>query len=194
MYIFGLAATLLGVIGALPYIYNAYFKKTRPHRFAWLIYLILSLINFTSQFSLGARASLIFFGWVVVNNVILFSLSLRKNGGYGDVNTVNVVCFILALLSILLWKTTNSPFLALVFVLIADGIGSILIAIKSYHHPETETKITWTVGIICGFLNILAVGKIDVYLLAAPLYIFIFNIIIIGAILLGENTLKSKRK
>jgi hypothetical protein len=192
MYELGLIATLIGIVGAIPYIYNTYRRKTKPHRVAWIIFLILSLISFTSQFSLGARASLFFFGWFVVNNLILVTLSLRKNGGYGDISLLNIFCFILAVLSIILWKTTNSPLIALICVLIADGIGALLILVKSFKQPYTETIFMWYLGSVAGFLNVIAVGKLDITLLAAPFQLFLFNVAIVIAILLGKNT-KPKR-
>lgn len=198
MYGLAIVATIIGIIGGIPYIYNSYRKKTKPHTVAWGIFLVLSIIAFASQYSLGARASLIFYGWFVINNLILVSLSLRKNAGYGDVNKVNVICALLALASIVIWKTTDSALLALICVLVADGIGAILIVIKSYKHPGTETIFMWYLGIIATFINILAVGKIDLAILAAPIQVFLFNVAIVTAILLGRkahpaNKLKRKR-
>jgi hypothetical protein len=193
-YDLGLAATIIGLCGGLPYIYNAYRRKTKPHRFAWFIFLILSIIAFASQYALGARASLIFYGWFVINNLILFSLSIRKNGGYGDVNTVNVLAFFLALSAIILWKVTSSPLIALICTLIADGIGALLIVIKAYKHPATETVIMWEVGSIATFLNILSVGKLDPAILAAPVQVFLFNIAIVIAIFFGSQNLPKSKK
>lgn len=189
----GLAATLIGIVGAIPYIYDTYRRKTKPHRLAWIIFLILSVISFASQYALGARASLFFFGWFVINNLILVTLSLRKNGGYGDVSFTNIVCFVLAISSIILWQTTNSPLVALICVLIADGIGALLIVIKSFKHPHSETIFMWILGIVSSFLNVLAVGKMDIPLLAAPIQLLIFNIAIVLAILMGKKV-SSKRR
>lgn len=194
MYELGIAATIIGALGGIPYIYNAYRKKTKPHRVAWLIFLILSVISFASQFALGARASIIFPAWFVVNNVIMVTLSFRKNAGYGDVSPLNVLCFVLAMVSIFLWKTTDSPLLALICVLIADGIGALLILIKSYKHPHTETAFMWVVGIFSTFLNLFSVGKLDWVLLASPIQLFLFNVGIVAAIVIGRNRDKKKRK
>lgn len=194
MYGFGMAATIIGIVGGLPYIYNAYYKKTKPHRVAWLIFLILSIISFVSQYKLGARASLIFYGWFVINNVILLTFSLRKGAGYGDVGIVNVISFILSLAAIGLWKTTSSPLLALICILIADGIGALLIVVKAYKHPETETIFMWELGSIATFLNVLAVGKLQPSILAAPIQVFLFNVVIVIAILLGRKTQPKRKK
>ena len=184
---FGVIATALGIFGAVPYIYDTYRRKTKPHRVAWLIFLILSIIALVSQFSLGARESLIFYLWFVVNNIIILGLSLRKNNGYGDVTKLNVFCFILAMLAIFLWQTTDSALLALICVLIADGTGASLILIKAYKHPGTETLAMWAIGSVATLLNVLAVGSLSPALWAAPVQIFLFNVGITLAILTGRR-------
>lgn len=193
-YSLGLIASILGVVGAVPYIYDTYRYKTKPHRLAWILFLILSIISFASQFSLGARASLFFFGWFAINNTIIVGLSLRKNSGYGDISPLNVVCFLLAAMAIVLWKTTDSPLIALVCVLIADGIGALLIVIKSYKYPHTETIFMWYVGIVASFINILAVGEFSPTLLAAPVQLFIFDIAIVAAIIIGRRVKTEARR
>lgn len=187
MYGFGLIATCLGIAGAIPYIRNSYRRKTKPHRYAWLIFLILSIIAFSSQFALGARASLIFYGWFVVNNATLVTLSLRKGAGYGDITPWNVISLCLAVLAITLWKTTSSALVALICTLAADGIGALLILVKAYRHPETETLAMWMIGILASCLNVLAVGKLDGAILAAPVQVFLFDVAIASAILLGRR-------
>lgn len=184
---FGIIAGLLGIIGAAPYIYDTYRKKTLPHRYAWVIFLILSIIGFASQAALGAQASLYFAGWFVINNSIIVSLAFRKNGGYGDISKINIIGFCLAIIAIILWKTLSSPLIGLVCVLIADGLGALMIVVKSYKHPYTETIAMWALGMIASGFSILSVGKIDIPLLAAPVQLFLFNIAIVTAILLGKR-------
>jgi hypothetical protein len=185
--IFGIIAGVLGIIGAAPYILDTYKKKTKPHRFAWIIFLILSVISFASQAALGAHASLFFIGWCVVNNIIIVSLSLRKDGGYGDIDKINVIGFCMAILAIILWKTLSSPLASLICVLIADGLGALMIVVKSYKHPHTETLAMWMIGTIASILTMLSVGKLDLALLAAPLQLFLFNVAIVLAILIGKR-------
>ena len=194
MYGLGLIATIIGIAGGIPYIYNAVRRKTKPHRIAWAIFLVLSIISFASQLSLGARASLVFYGWFVINNVILLSLSLRKNAGYGDITPLNIFCICMAILAIVLWKTTSSPLLALICTLIADGIGALLIVVKSYQYPETETITMWYTGCIATFLNVLAVGSLKASILAAPVQVFLFNVTIVAAILAGRKAHPAKKK
>lgn len=185
--IYGISAAILGVIGAAAYIHDTYYRKTLPHRFAWLIFLIISVISFASQAALGAEASLFYAGWFVVNNVIIVSLSLRKNGGYGDIQATNVIAFCLAMIGIILWKTLSSPLLALICAIVADGIGATMIILKSYKHPQTETLVMWSLGIVASFLTMLSVGKLDFALLAMPFYGFAFSLMIVLAIIFGKR-------
>jgi di/tricarboxylate transporter len=154
---------------------------------------LLSIVAFLSQLALGGSASLIFFGWFVVNNLIIFSLSMRKNAGYGDINKVNIVCFALAITAIILWKTTSSPLVALITYLVADGIGAVLIVVKAFKRPKTETMSMWAMGSIATFLNILAVNSNNLSLYVAPIQIFLFNVVIVIAILLGRRLDKSNK-
>lgn len=184
--IYGISAAILGVIGAAAYIHDTYYRKTLPHRFAWLIFLIISVISFSSQAALGAKASLFYAGWFVINNIIIVGLSFRKKGGYGDIQATNVIAFCLAVIGIILWKTLSSPLLALVCAIIADGTGALMIIVKSYKHPQTETLTMWALGIVASFLTMLSVGKLDFALLAMPFYGFVFSSIIVLAIITGK--------
>ena len=185
--LFGISASILGIIGAAAYIRDTYHRKTKPHRFAWFIFLVVSIISFASQYALGAEASLFFAGWFICNNVIIFSLSLRKDGGYGGVTAANILGLGLALLGIVLWVTLSSPLAALLSVLTAEIIGALMIIIKSYKHPGTETLLMWALGLVGSGLNILAVGTYDPALLAFPVYLFVANIAVVGAIILGRR-------
>ena len=185
--ILGISASILGIIGAIPYIKDTYNRKTLPHRFAWFIFLVISIISFASQYALGARASLFFASWFICNNIIIFSLSMRKNGGYGGITTINIIGLVLALVSIILWVTLSSPLAALLSVLTAEIIGALMIVVKIYKHPGSETLIMWALGIVASGINILAVGKLDFALLAFPVYLFIANIAIVSAALLGTR-------
>lgn len=185
--IFGISASILGIIGASAYIKDTYQRKTKPHRFAWFIFLVVSIISFASQYALGAEASLFFAGWFICNNIIIFSLSLRTGAGYGGITIFNILGLLLAILGIILWVTLSSPLAALMSVLMAEIIGGMMIVFKSYRHPQTETLTMWVLGLVGSGLTMLAVGKMDFALLVFPIYLFIANIMIISAILLGRR-------
>ena len=185
--VYGISALIFGIIGAFAYIRDSYLKKTKPHRFAWFIFLIISIISFASQFALGAKASLYFAGWFVCNNIIVLSLSFRKDSGYGGVTKINIIGLALAIIGIIFWQILSSPLVALISVLIAEIIGAIMIVAKSFKDPQTETIIMWVLGTVASLLNIFAVGRLDWALLAFPIYLFVANITIVSAIILGRK-------
>ena len=71
-------------------------------------------------------------------------------------------------------------------VLIAEIIGALMIVFKSYKHPQTETVTMWALGIIGATLMGLSVGKLDLTLLAFPIYLFVANIAIVVVIFIGK--------
>jgi hypothetical protein len=190
--IFGIAAGCLGVVGAATYIYDIYKGKVKPHRFAWVIFWLLSFISFVAQVKLGAKASLYYAGWFVINNTVVVALSLRKNKGYGGIEKENIIGFCLAILGIVLWKSFSSPLLGLLSSLTADAIGASMIIIKSYKYPQTETVSMWILGIAASILMMLSVGTLNFALLAQPMYLFIASGLVVMAITLGKR--KSMRK
>ena len=191
---YGVVALILGIVGAFAYIRDAYSGKTKPHRFAWFIFLIISLISFASQLALGAKASLIYAGWFVCNNIIVLSLSLRKNKGYGGMTSSNLFALGLALVAIVLWVTLSSPLAALISVLVAEIIGVVMIVVKSYKFPHSETVAMWFLGGVASALNILAVGKLDFALLLFPVYLLIANIVIVSTTLIRRYILATKKQ
>lgn len=79
-------------------------------------------------------------------------------------------------------------------VLIADGLDALMIVIKSYKHPHTETLVMWALGTVASVLTMLSVGKLDFALLAAPTQLFLFNIAIVSAIVIGKRLLPKLKR
>jgi len=52
----------------------------------------------------------------------------------------------------------------------------------------------WQAGSVATFLNVLAVGKLDPAILAAPVQVFLFNVAIVIAILLGRQKIKTNKR
>jgi hypothetical protein len=85
------------------------------------------------------------------------------------------------------WIITREAAIALLFVILIDVAASVLTMIKSYESPGTETLSTWILSGTSGFFGALAVGSWDIILLSYPMYIFIINFLIAGAVIAGTQ-------
>ncbi|HPJ17419.1 MAG TPA: hypothetical protein PK639_04330 [Candidatus Woesebacteria bacterium] len=185
--ILGFLSGIIVPIGYIPYIKDILDQKTKPQRISWLIWLVLGGIAFFSQLAEGANNSLWLPAIQTLAVLIVFILSIKN--GMGGFSGKDKISLSLALLGLIVWALTKEPLFALIITVFVDSLGSVLSVIKSYEEPESETLITWVLDGLAGLLAILAVGKIDVVLLIYPTYIFLANLAVIIAILMGKRRL-----
>ncbi len=190
--ILGISAGIISTIGGIPYIIDIFKRKTKPERATWFIWSILGGIAFFSQLAKGATNSLWITGFESVGQVIIFILSLRY--GYGKFKKKDGITLFIALIGLIIWFVTKEAVYALYIIMTIDFIGSILTIQKSYQDPESETLSTWVLSTIAGFLSILSVGKLNIFLLSYPVFIFVINGTIALAVIFGRKNQKKIKK
>ena len=191
-FLFGVTAALISILSFIPYIRDIVRGKTHPERASWFIWTALGSIAFFSQMAKGATDSLWMTGAQTLGVVVIFLLALRF--GTGGLTKRDVVALVFAGIGLLLWYFTNEAAIALFLVIIIDGIGSLLTAIKSYEKPESETLISWVLFGISGLFGMVSVGSFDLILLAYPFYIVVANIVIVLVIYRGKRRLSAAQK
>ena len=183
--IFGYISAILSIACIFPYIRDIFKLETKPERGSWFIWTVLGFIAFFSQLTKGATDSLWLTAGQTVAVLIIFLLSLKY--GYGGLGKRDLQALIGAGVGLLLWYFTREAAYALIFVILVDGIGTLLTALKSYKDPESETLSTWIISGTSGIFGMLAVGRINFILLAYPFYIMLANYVIVAAITLGKR-------
>lgn len=186
--LYGLISALLSILGYIPYIRDILNKKTKPQRMSWFIWLILGYIVFFSLLSEGATNSLWLAGVEGIGLTIVFLLSLKN--GIGGINKNDKIALLFTLLALILWYFTKNAAIALLLSLLIDAAGEILTIIKAYRLPKSETLITWLFASLSGIFSLLSVGKWDFILLSYPFYIFVANLVVVIAIILGKRHVK----
>ncbi len=184
--IYQIAGYLSGIAILLsfgPYLKDIFLHKTKPQRVSWLIWAILGLISFFSQFAEGASYSLVMTGAQAIGDLFIFILAIKY--GFGGLMKKDFISLIGAGISLFLWYLTREAAVALFLVILIDAIGVGLTAIKSYQNPATETVSSWVLTFIGGLLACIAVGRLDFILLAFPFYICLASLTILVAIKLG---------
>lgn len=152
---------------------------------SWLIWSIMGLISFFSQFAKGASYSLIMTGAQTLGDLFIFFLALKY--GLGGFLKRDKIAFAGIILSLILWYITKEAAVALFFIILIDGTGAVLTMIKTYEHPETETVSSWVLTLAGGLLSCIAVGGFNFVLLAFPFYIFLASLGVLTAIKLGRE-------
>jgi hypothetical protein len=189
--IFGILAGVFSAISYPPYIIAIVKGSVRPERASWLIWSVLTAMGFFTQLAVGATHSLWLPGIQGIGVIIVLLLSIHY--GFGGLLKRDVITLFAAAVTLLIWYFTENAVIAVYLTVLIDAMGAWLTVIKSYEHPESETLITWALSGTGGFFGLLAVGAIDLPVLAYPFYIFICNFAVVAAILLGRQKTKRVR-
>jgi hypothetical protein len=187
-YLLGLSSGIVSAVSFVPYVRDILKGTTRPERASWLIWSTLGSIAFFSQWAAGARDSLWMTG-IQTAGVLLISFLSIKHGEGGLVRR-DVISLICAGFGLVLWYFTKQPAAALLITVAIDAVGVMLVILKSYEDPESETVITWILAGLGGLLGALSVGRFDPLLLLYPIYIFTMNSAVVLAIFLGKRKLR----
>lgn len=79
-------------------------------------------------------------------------------GGFGKLDVASLAA---AVLIIVIWAVTKSPSIAIVCGALVNTIGKALVAVKVYHHPNTEYLPTWVWSVVGSIFAVLSVGTLN---------------------------------
>jgi len=174
----------LGMVGAVPYIYQIVLGKVRPERATWFVWSLILALALWSYRSSGAEDSALFLVGDFIVTFAIFLLSLWR--GKGGWTRLDVGCLTICGLSLLLWQTSNIPLFGLWGVLIADAVAMIPTLIKSLREPDTESSTTYAFSSVAALFGFLAVGEWNLVLLFYPFYLFLANFTTAVVVLVGK--------
>jgi hypothetical protein len=180
----GEISMVIGMIGALPYIYQIIRGQVRPERTTWFVWSVILTIAAWSYRSSGATDSLWFLVGDLIVTLIIFGLSLwRGSGGW---TKLDVSCLGVAIFGLAVWMVADVSAVALAGVLLADAVALLPTLIKALRDPYSESASTYafsSVAALCGFA---AVGEWNGLLLLYPAYLFLANFTTAMVIVTGK--------
>ena len=168
-------SSLLVLISPIVYTVAILKGRAKPHRTTLLVFLIISSIATASLFTQGNRVAIYLAGVTTIQSLAMFILSIKY--GMGGWAKSDIICLILALIGIVLWRITKNPVIALYFAIGADFIGLVPTLIKSYYFPKTEIWSFFAIDAFAGFFSLLAIKHWTIQEYSYPLYIMLINII-----------------
>jgi hypothetical protein len=185
--IFAIIAGVLSIASVVPYLYSMLKGTTRPNVISWSLWFFIQAIFVAAQWSSGASYSIVLplAGVIAVSLVVILGLF---GYGYKKYGPIDFVCLILVVGSIILWKLTNDPSVALWLSVAADFIAAIPTCIKSYKDPASESSLAYLIAIFASVATIFSTTLYDFPNLAWPVYIIFTNSLIVSLILLGRKT------
>ena len=164
--ILGGIATILVLVGYIPYLRDIIRKKTKPHLYSWFLWTLETMIIFGLQTSGGAGTG----AWVTLAAGIMCIAVITLAIIYKSrvkVVFIDTVFLVLNLVSLALWLVTKQPVLSSILTT-AVGLFAFAPTIrKSWNQPYTETLSFYYLNSFRFGLSILA---LETYSVTTALY------------------------
>jgi hypothetical protein len=180
-----IVASILAIVGNVPYLYDIVRKKVQPHPFTWLVWSIISCIIFFGQVAKGAGIGALPTAASEVFTIIIFFFSLRY--GFKNVRKIDTVFLVIALLGIIPWILTSDPTVSVIIAVSIDLVAFVPTIRKTWRHPETETPLLYMTNVL---RHILMLFALRTYNVATALH----SIVMITTNTLMTGILVTKRK
>lgn len=143
--ILALIATVLAIIGNVPYLVQVIKGKIEPHAYTWFVWSIISCIVFFGLLQKGAGIGALPTGVAEVFTVIIFFFSLKN--GFKHVQKIDTVFLIIALLGLIPWIITKDPTISVIIAVSIDLIAFIPALRKTWKHPESERSLLYSMNV-----------------------------------------------
>lgn len=174
---FILISSLLALISPIVYARAILKKEAQPHRTTRFVLLLITTLTTASLFAQHNTVAIYLAGVSTLQSILIFVLSIKY--GMGGWEKSDIVCLVIAILGIVMWKITSDPILALYFAILADFTGMIPALIKTYRRPETEVWTFYALDVAASVFSILAITKWTLADVSYPIYILLINIIMV---------------
>lgn len=171
-------AVTLNLYGGLNYLIDTIKGKVRPNKVTWFLWALAPFIAFVAEIKEGVGISSLMTFIIGFNPLLIFLASFINKKAEWKITKFDLVCGALSLVGLILWNLIRSGNIAILFVLIADGLAAIPTIIKSYKEPETENYRVYFWAGISGVITILTIKIWNFAHLAFPLYIVLISLIL----------------
>lgn len=172
--VFIIISSILAIISPVIYVKAILKGEAKPHRTTRLILLIITSLATLSLFAQHDTVAIWLALVSMLQSIVLFVLSIKH--GMGGFSKMDIVCFGIALVGIVLWQTTKNPSLALYTSILADFVGMTPALVKTYRHPETEIWTYFAIDSVAALFSLLAVKIYTVQQFSYPLYLLVINL------------------
>lgn len=171
------AASLLALVGNIPYLLDVIKGKIKPHPYTWFVWTIVSCVVFFGQVAKGAGIGAIPTAVSEMFTVIIFLFSIKY--GFKNPPRIDKYFLALALLGLIPWAITKDPTLSVITVVSIDLIAFIPTLRKTYCHPKSEAPLLYGTNVLRHALVLGALGSYNIATMLHSIVMIITNSIMV---------------
>ncbi len=171
-------AVVIGCGAFLPYMYDVFKKKTRPHMYTWLIWCLTQGIAVAGIWYGGGGVAAIAMTIGVFFVFTIFLTSIKF--GTRNITRGDTAILIAAVAAIFVWWQLDNPLLAVLMVTAIDVLGYIPSWRKSINEPWSETLWSWTAFSVGNIFAILALTEYSLLTVTYVAAISVANMLLVA--------------
>lgn len=178
-------ASLLAIVGNVPYLVKVFKKQIKPHPYTWFIWSIVSGVIFFGQVAKGAGVGAIPTLASEIFTFIIFLFSLQY--GFKNIKKADTYFLVVALLGLIPWALTKDPTISVIVVVSIDFVAFIPTIRKTWIQPNTEAPILFGMNVL---RHILMLFSLEAYNVATVLHSIVM--IVLNSIMTGILVFKKR--
>ncbi len=163
----------LQLVGQASYVLSIYRGHAKPNLISWFIWMLAPFLGFFFMVSAGATFSALPVFMAGFGPFVIIISSILIKNGYWKVNTFDIYCGILALISLIFYILTRNISISLFFAILSDALAAIPTIIKTWKFPETESGLLYFFAIVSNVIGLMVIQE-----WAFSIYAFGLNVII----------------
>ncbi len=170
-------ASLLALVGNIPYLRDVVKGKVQPHPYTWFVWSIVSCVVFFGQVAKGAGMGAIPTGVSEIFTLIIFLFSLKY--GFKNPPKIDKYFLALALFGLIPWIISKDPTISVITVVSIDLIAFIPTLRKTYRYPKSETPLLYGTNVLRHFLILETLGAYNIATMLHSISMIITNSIMV---------------
>ncbi len=139
-------ATLLAIVGNVPYLRDVIRHRVEPHAYTWFVWSIITCIVFFGQLAKGAGIGALPTAASEIFTILIFIFSLHN--GFKHVRPIDKFFLVLALAGLIPWAITHDPTVSVIIAVAIDLIAFIPTLRKTWDKPNSETPLLFLTNVI----------------------------------------------
>ena len=176
-------SAFISIAGAWIYVRDTLSGKTKPNRVSWLMWAIAPILStvvaISADADLWATARVFFSGFIPF--VILLA-SFYNPQGYWKLTFFDIACGVFSAIAVVVWLAAGSSDLAILFLLVGDGLACLPTIRKAWQYPETETGTPFIAGLIGALLVLPSIPMWNIENSAFQIYLLVANATLVIAV------------
>jgi len=162
------------IVGYYPYFRDIFKRKTAPHLYSWLIWVITQGTATAASWHGGGKLGAITLAIGTILEIAIFCLTFKF--GTTNITKGDTILLIVALLAIIVWWQMGNPLIAVFMVTAIDAAGFIPTFRKSCAEPGSETLSFWAIMAIASVFMIASVAQYNLLTVTYAAMLLIGNI------------------